>query len=286
LLEDLSRRDFTINGMAVDPASGEVVDPFGGRKDLAAGLVRAIGDPAARFGEDGLRPLRAVRFASRFGFAVEPATLQAIPAAMDRFRQVSAERVREEWSKILLSAKPSYGISLLEQTGLLAEFLPELAACRGVGQGGPHRFDVLDHQAYACDAAPAQLPLRLAAVLHDLGKPARRVEGSDGEPELLRPRPGIGQARRTGAAAAQVSQFADSRGDPSGEAPHVRLFTGMDRRSGTAIREPVGMDMIGPLAALRLADTSGMSNLSADPRRVMPCWTGWQSSRPRIRPLA
>jgi tRNA nucleotidyltransferase/poly(A) polymerase len=118
LLEDLSRRDFTINGMAVDPASGEVVDPFGGREDLAAGLVRAIGDPAARFSEDGLRPLRAVRFACRFGFAIEEATLQAIPAAIDRFRQVSAERVREEWSRILLSAKPSYGIRLLQQTGL------------------------------------------------------------------------------------------------------------------------------------------------------------------------
>ena len=270
LLEDLSRRDFTINGMAVDPASGEVVDPFCGRKDLADGQVRAIGTPAARFGEDGLRPLRAVRFACRFGFAIENATLQAIPEAMDRFRQVSAERVREEWSKILLSKKPSYGIRLLEQTGLLAEFLPELASCRGVGQGGPHRFDVLDHQAYACDAAPVELSLRLAAVLHDIGKPARRVEGNDGDLSFY------GHDQESARLAELVLRRLKYPNSLIAEVTHLvrhHMFDYSSDWTDAAVRRfvnRVGMDMIKPLAALRLADTSGMSGIPADPRRVMP----------------
>ena len=210
------------------------------------------------------------RFACRFGFAIEPATIKAIPDAMDRFRQVSAERVREEWSKILLSSKPSYGIQLLEQTGLLAEFLPELAACRGVGQGGPHHFDVLDHLAYACDAAPIQLPLRLAAILHDIGKPGRRVEDRDGNLSFY------GHDQESARLAELVLRRLKYPNSLIAEVAHLvrhHMFDYSPDWTDAAVRRfvnRVGIDMIQPLAALRLADTSGMSGIPADPRRVMP----------------
>ena len=134
--EDLSRRDFTINAMAFDLADKSLLDPHGGRADLAARLVRAVGDPLERFREDGLRPLRALRFAAQLGFEIEAATLDAIGPSINRFRLVSNERVREELQKMLLAEQPSRGLRLLEMTGLLAEISPELAACRGVDQRG------------------------------------------------------------------------------------------------------------------------------------------------------
>ena len=180
--EDLSRRDFTMNAVAVRLPQGKKIDPFDGEKDIKAGVIRCVGDPSARFAEDGLRPLRAVRFAAQLSGELDPQTLQAIPGALDICAKVSAERVREEIEKIILSDKPSRAFLLMERTGLLRLFLPELAACRGVVQKGFHRFDVLDHSLLACDyAAEKQYPLevRIAALLHDIGKvPTRKLDES------------------------------------------------------------------------------------------------------------
>jgi tRNA nucleotidyltransferase (CCA-adding enzyme) len=133
---DLSRRDFTINAMAWDPASG-LVDPFGGQADLAARRVRCVRDALARFQEDGLRPLRAVRFATVLDFALDPATEAAIPRTLDVFAKVALERVNQEFVKILLSPRAEAGLALLRSTGLLAGFLPEARADRfsAVGRG-------------------------------------------------------------------------------------------------------------------------------------------------------
>jgi putative nucleotidyltransferase with HDIG domain len=173
--EDLSRRDFTMNAIAVELPKGRVVDPFNGRADIQSRVIRCVGNPLERFGEDGLRSLRCVRFASQFGFSVDKETLAAIPRTLSITAKVAAERKRDELDKITGSGKPSTGFLLMEQTGLLHELLPELAACRNVEQKGQHRFDVLDHSLLACDfAAKKGWPheVRLAALFHDIGKPA------------------------------------------------------------------------------------------------------------------
>jgi len=175
--EDLSRRDFTFNALAFDPASGQLVDLFGGRDDFERGLVRAVGDPRERFLEDGLRPMRAVRLAARFEFEIEAATLAAIPEALERVRMVAPERIRDEFIKMLATApKPSYGLELMRVSGLLAIVLPELQESYGVVQNEFHAYDVYDHSRFTCDEAPPEKPLvRFAALMHDIGKPRTRA---------------------------------------------------------------------------------------------------------------
>jgi len=186
--EDLSRRDFTMNAVALRLPNGRKIDPYGGEKDIKAGIIRCVGDPGARFAEDGLRPLRAVRFAAQLSGTLDPQTMSAIPGALETCAKVSAERVRDEIEKIITSGKPSRAFLLMEQTGLLKLFLPELASCRGIEQKGFHRFDVLEHSLLACDyAAERQYPkeVRIAALLHDIGKvTVRKLDerGSGDEP--------------------------------------------------------------------------------------------------------
>ncbi|GHU88610.1 HDIG domain-containing protein [Spirochaetia bacterium] len=175
--EDLSRRDFRMNAIALHLPDGEPVDPFGGRGDIKKKLIRCVGDPAERFTEDGLRPLRGVRFAAQLGFTFDPPTLDAIPRALPVTAGVSPERVRDELDKIIGSPNPAAAFRLMEQCGLLKLILPELADCRGVDQKGYHQFDVLDHSLLACDYAGREgypLEVGLAALFHDIGKPAVR----------------------------------------------------------------------------------------------------------------
>jgi len=182
--EDLSRRDFTMNAIALRLPDCLVIDPFGGVNDINAGIIRCVGKPDERFNEDGLRPLRAVRFASQHGFKIEKNTLEAINGALDVSAKVSSERVRDEIDKILGSAKPSTGFLLMEKTGLLKLFLKELFICRGIEQKGFHQFDVLDHSLLACDYAAQKgysHTVRLAALFHDIGKPdVRKLDDSGG----------------------------------------------------------------------------------------------------------
>ena len=189
LEEDLSRRDFTINALALPlPAVGSsgwreaVVDPHGGRVDLAAGLIRAVGDPRARFQEDGLRALRACRFAAQLGFALHPDTEAAIPERLAVAAKVAMERVFTELTKLLGGPEASRGLRLLEGTGLLDLWLPEMRPMVGCGQNRHHRYDVWDHTLRALDFAPGGDPaLRWALFLHDVGKPSARGLGPIGE---------------------------------------------------------------------------------------------------------
>ncbi|MDR1866975.1 MAG: HD domain-containing protein [Treponema sp.] len=177
--EDLSRRDFTMNAMALNILNGTLIDPFHGAADIQHNIIRCVGDPVERFNEDGLRPLRAVRFAAQLNFSIDSATLEAIPACIASVKKVSQERIRDEIDKIIDSQHPSTAFLLMEKTTLLALILPELAQCRGIEQKGFHRFDVLDHVLLACDyAAQHGYPhtVRLAALLHDSGKPLVREE--------------------------------------------------------------------------------------------------------------
>jgi poly(A) polymerase len=173
--EDVQRRDFTINGLLLDPIKGEVFDFVGGQDDLKAGIIRAIGDPTLRFAEDKLRMLRAVRFASRFEYTIDPSTFSAVQKLAPQISQVSRERVRDELTRMLIEGHASRAFELLDQTGPLREVLPEIAAMKGVEQ--PPEFhpegDVFVHTLLLLDNLPHPCPATLAwgALLHDVGKP-------------------------------------------------------------------------------------------------------------------
>lgn len=176
LLADLSRRDFTMNAMAW--SAGRLVDPHGGRADLEAKVVRAVGDPGERFREDALRMLRAARFATVLGLRIEPATADAIVRHAALAEHLSGERVNQELTKILCSDHPSAGFRLLSELGLLAILCPELEECRRVPQDKAVAQDVFEHSLLSLDAVERpDLVLRLAALLHDVGKPETMADG-------------------------------------------------------------------------------------------------------------
>ncbi len=173
--EDVLRRDFTINGLLLDPQTGQVLDYVGGREDLRARVVRAIGEPARRFQEDKLRMARAVRFAARLGYTIEPQTFAAIRRVAAQITQVSAERLRDELTKLLTEGAPRRGFELLEEIALLEVVLPEVARMKGVEQ--PPMFhpegDVWIHTRLMLEKLPASCSPTLAwgVLLHDVGKP-------------------------------------------------------------------------------------------------------------------
>ncbi|MGO0123067.1 CCA tRNA nucleotidyltransferase [Desulfothermobacter acidiphilus] len=184
LEEDLARRDFTINAMAMD-LRGRLFDPFGGQEDLRRGLIRAVGDPLKRFQEDALRAFRACRFAAQLGYQLEPLTQAALSQVKERVLLLSVERVRDELERLLLSPHPDWGMELLREAGLLLSFcskrnklgrervpiLPELARLYGVEQNPRyHRYDVWTHTMKALRASPPSITLRWAVLLHDLAK--------------------------------------------------------------------------------------------------------------------
>jgi poly(A) polymerase len=185
--EDAQRRDFTVNGLFHDPAQGRVIDFVGGQEDIGRRVIRAIGDPEARFGEDYLRMLRAIRFAATLEFDLDPTTAGAIRKLSPRIPEISAERIRQELTRMLVEApRAGRGLRMLRDTGLLAAILPEVDAMAGVEQ--PPQFhpegDVFRHTSMMLDALRAPGPvLAYAALLHDVGKPptARTVIEAGGE---------------------------------------------------------------------------------------------------------
>ena len=185
--EDARRRDFTINGMFLDPETDDVLDTVGGRADLERKIVRAIGDPRARFKEDKLRMIRAIRFAARLGFEIDPATAAAIREMAPEIAVVSKERVGEELVKILTDGGARRGFELLSETGLLKEVLPEIEAMKGVEQGRDYHpeGDVYTHTLLALggvDGSAARTEtLALGTLLHDVAKPACQERREDGK---------------------------------------------------------------------------------------------------------
>lgn len=177
---DAQRRDFTINGMFHDPFADRVIDFVGGLADLRAGVLRAIGDPAARFREDKLRLLRAVRFAARFGLTIDPATRAALVSMADQIEVVAAERVAQELRRMLVHPTRAIAMQLMLDTRLMTVVLPPVAAMRGVFQGKPvdPEGDLWDHVVLVLKLLPPDpsFPLALAALLHDVGKPATRAQ--------------------------------------------------------------------------------------------------------------
>ncbi len=275
LVADLARRDFTVNAMAWGrgPADGEapeaperpelpsLVDPFDGLADLAAHTLRAVGDPDARFREDALRMVRAVRLAATLGFAIEPATLAAITANALLVDRLSGERIGAELAKLLAAPKPSVGLRLAQQAGLLAVISPQLALQRGVPQNKVPGEDLWDHTMRTVDAAPADRPIvRLAALLHDIGKvetltdgrfPHHEAAGAARADELLR------RLRYPRSAAEEVVALI-----------HHHMFTTDPSLSDAAVRRFImrmGRDRLDALFALRRADDAGSGDLVDDP---------------------
>lgn len=254
--EDLSRRDFTMNAIAYDPVAHVLVDRWDGQGDIARKTIRTVGDPVLRFSEDGLRPMRAVRQAAQLGFGLDPATHAAIARALASFRKVSAERVRDELRKLLLSPVPSHGLELMRQTGLLAEVLPELSLTVGCVQNRFHKHDVYTHILATVDAATPDFVVRMGALLHDLGKPKTQTprENAPGEFTFFRHEQ-IG-SEMAEAICTRLKLSTDERKVITALVGGHMFFYTPDWTDGTVRRfvRRVGPDLVPLLFALREAD--------------------------------
>ena len=259
LHEDLARRDFTMNAMAWRPAAadpvghgGELVDPFNGRADLDARIVRAVGDPAARFTEDALRMLRAVRFATVLRMTIDRTTADAIQQHAGLAAALSGERVKQELDKILLAERPSTGIRMLSDLGLLAVLCPELEICKTIPQDKAVAQDVFEHSLITVDATPPVLVLRLAGLFHDVGKPDTFADGHFHQHEFV----GESIARRI------LRRWKYPKDDVAAVAHLIRhhMFWYQNDWTGSAVRRfirKVGLEVIPDLFALRRADNIG-----------------------------
>lgn len=255
---DLARRDLTVNAMAFDPVSGELVDPHGGREDLARRCVRAVGDPDVRFNEDGLRIMRAVRFASVLGFVIHPETRRAIPRAIPTFRKVAVERIQIELTKLVVGPRPRYGVELLRRTGILREILPELLEGFGMRQNRWHRYDVYHHVLRALDASVPEPAVRLAVLLHDIDKPRTAApRGEDGDLSFF-------DHERTGAERAREIllrlRYAVKLADRVALLVREHQFVYTPEWSDAAVRRMlarVGEENVDELFAVRVADVIG-----------------------------
>ncbi|MEX2054215.1 MAG: HD domain-containing protein [Candidatus Colwellbacteria bacterium] len=185
--DDLARRDFTVNAIAIDLIEGEdPIDPFGGLADLENRLIRAVGNPAERFDEDALRLMRAVRFCAQLGFTLEEKTKEAISKKAPTIQMIAAERIKDEFSKLLMSAGAGDGIRQMEELGLLTQVVPELSEGVGVEQNKHHIYDVFEHNVHALEYAVVKnfpLDVRLASLFHDVGKPGTRQWQDDSRGE-------------------------------------------------------------------------------------------------------
>ena len=259
--EDLARRDFTVNAMAWGGKPGEeprFVDPHGGREDLARRLLRAVGDPDRRFHEDALRMVRAVRLSATLEFEVETETVAAIGRNAELARHLSGERIAAELVKLLAAPRPSVGLRLMERTGLLAVIVPALARQRGLPQNKIVGEDLWDHTLRTVDAAPNRTVVRLAALLHDIGKPDTLTEGHFHNHETV----GAEMARAflTGLHAPRVLQ------ERVAHLVRSHMFAYQANWTDAAVRRfirKVGPGSIDDLLALRAADNEG-SGLSAE----------------------
>jgi tRNA nucleotidyltransferase (CCA-adding enzyme) len=258
LREDLARRDFTINAAAWLPddlvaGSGRLVDPFGGAVDLETGTLRAVGDADARFEEDALRLVRAVRFATRFNLRLDPTTETAIRTHARSAATLSGERVRDELLRLLGGPQiPSRAFVLMEQLGLLEVLLPELTALRGVPQAKQIEGDAFEHSLRTADAMPAtDAPLRLAGLLHDLGKATTLADGhfighEDAGAELAE-----GVLKRLRSPRAEITRIV--------RLIRLHMFAYSPNWTDAAVRRfvrRVGVDLLEDLFALRAADNA------------------------------
>ncbi|UCD63595.1 MAG: HD domain-containing protein [Candidatus Zixiibacteriota bacterium] len=252
--DDLRRRDFTINAMAFALDNDELVDPLGGRLDLKNRQLRMVYEQSFR--DDPLRMLRAVQFAARFKFIIEPQTYQALRDNAALIKTVSAERIAEELDKLLeLAPAPSEGLRLMQTVGLMKEILPELEEGIGVDQpGGFHKYDVYEHTLRVIDACPPDLLLRMAALFHDITKPQHRQLTDTGASFYGHERTGARTARRV---LSRLRYPGDFTRDVSTLVERHMFTTGVTDKGLRRLVRRVGLKLIFPLLDLRRADVVG-----------------------------
>jgi len=272
LEEDLARRDFTINSLAYDPESAELVDIYKGQNDLKDKIIRTVGDPSARFQEDALRLLRAVRLSAELSFQIEDVTREALQKNAKLLAKISQERIRDEFTKILNSANPSIALEVSRETSLLEQFIPELLESVGIEQGGAHKYEVWEHLMKSLAHAVGKdypFHVKLAVLFHDIGKPASRRAGSKKEwtfygHEVI----GAKMTKKI------LERMHFSRETIEKVTKLVRwhmFFADTEQISQTAIRRMirnVGQDMIWDLMNVRICDRIGMGRPKEDPYRL------------------
>lgn len=256
--EDLARRDFTMNAIAFDPIHEVTMDPFEGRNDIELKRIKAVGQPLARFAEDGLRILRAARFAATLGFEIEKRTKNAMRHSIPTYRKVAMERVCAEWTKALLALSPSIALEIMAETDIIEATLPEMVPMFGCTQNRWHAYDVWNHTMAVLDATPAELSVRLAALFHDIAKPATKAVHPVTGDATFYDHEEVG-AGVTDALLERLRFSTDVRRDAVHLVRHhlVRYESGW---AASAIRRwvrRVGPDAVGPLLALARADIVG-----------------------------
>jgi poly(A) polymerase/tRNA nucleotidyltransferase (CCA-adding enzyme) len=286
LHEDLARRDFTMNAMAWRPGiegrPGELVDPFGGQRDLDAKIVRAVGEPRERFQEDALRMLRAVRFATRLGFVIDPRTADAIRECASLATSLSGERIQQEITKMLDAEKPSVAFRMLSDLGLLAVICPELEIAKDTPQDKAVAQNVFDHSLATMDASPLderdpkqRYVLRLAGLFHDIGKPATFADGHFHQHEF------VGEAK-----AREILRRWRFDKETVTQVTHLirnHMFWYQTEWTGSAVRRfvrKVGLENIPALFALRKADNIGSGARSP---RMYALESLWERVQEEIR---
>ncbi len=265
ITRDLARRDFTVNAIAVDPVTGEVIDPFEGRRDLASKVLRAVGNPIERFAEDGLRVLRAARFVASLELTLDPATEAAIEPTLGTYRKVSAERVRDEWVKTMKAKKPSRAFEVMRRTGILGVTCPEMMESVGVEQNKYHSFDVWGHSMACLDACVGDPILRVAALLHDVGKPRSRAFSDKTQDYTFYEHERIG-AEMVDPICERLRFSNDERVRITALVRH-HLFHYTDEWTDAAVRRwvrRVGLDRVEDLYRLNEADVRGKAPSVAD----------------------
>lgn len=273
--EDLSRRDFTINAMALDLSDSKnttIIDPYQGQEDLKNNLIRAVGEPDLRFKEDALRLMRAIRFAAQLGFQIEEKTLEAITANADLLSEIAKERVRDELMKILASDYPYEGIMMLKNTGLLETFLPEITEGIGVSQSRPgrhHKDDVFTHNVLSLKYCPSTNPIvRFATLIHDIGKP--RVAGVDEEGYVIFYNHEIVGARMAYEIADRL-RFSKKEREKITKLIRWHMFTVDEHITDSAVRRfirRVGHENVKDMMDLRVGDRLGGGTQTAESWRL------------------
>ncbi|MFA6415867.1 MAG: HD domain-containing protein [Candidatus Paceibacterota bacterium] len=273
LEDDLKRRDFTINSLAYDPLKNALTDIFEGLKDIKDGVVRAVGEPDERFTEDALRIIRAVRFSAQLGFTIEPATLSSAKKNVNLLKNVSRERIRDEFTKLLMSANPADGLVSCEKIGLLPFIIPELAESIGIEQNRSHIYTVWEHLIRSVQhAADRDWPLhvRLSALLHDIGKPKSRRFSPEIKDNTFYGHEVIGE-RMTKKILADLKYPNQTIETVVKLVRNHMFFSDPDQISMSAVRRiiaNVGEDLVWDLMKLRACDRIGMGRPKEDPYRL------------------
>ena len=275
--DDLSRRDFTMNAIALQLVQGElsdprIVDPYGGKKDVEEKIIRAVGDPQKRFKEDALRLMRAIRLATQLGFSIEEQTFQAIKDDASLLARISKERIRDELMKILASYYPYEGVMLLKNTGLLKYILPELLEGIGVSQERPgrhHKDDVFTHNLLSLKHTPSKDPIiRFATLIHDVAKP--RIATTDKEGYVIFHNHEIEGARMAGEIAERL-RFSRKERQKIVTLVRWHMFTVDEHTSDSAVRRfirRVGVENIQDMIDLRIGDRLGSGTATAESWRL------------------